>query len=189
MVGHEVHRLPDLTLAGFAVTHDDVNLPIDAALSGGQRQPRADAETLPERTGRRVEEREALGRVGMTVERAVGLAQCSEIGRAQRPRRRPILAHDAAEIGIGRIDGGHGMALRKHEPVIARVPGIGRIVAHHVVHERDDEMDDRQRAAGMTGACRGRHAHHFLAEFDALVMNERVEAHPVSPLGDSLCLD
>ena len=79
LVNDKIGCLPNLSLARFAVTDDAVDSLVDSVGASGERKARRYRQSLTERTGGGVEERETLSRVGMAVQNAVQLAQCREI--------------------------------------------------------------------------------------------------------------
>ena len=134
LIGAEIQRLPDLSLAQLAVADDAEDALRHAVKPRGACEPRRHRQALSERSGRSIEERKTKHRIGMSVDRRADLAERHQVALRHRPALAVGLERDA-EIGACGIDDRHRVPLAQDQPVGRRVVWIVRRPAHHAVHQ------------------------------------------------------
>src|SRR5262249_11385959 len=139
-------RLPHLTFLDLSVADDAVHAIRLAAETKAECHPQGNREALAKRA-RGCFDAGQHRPIGMTLERAAELAQGDQalLGKVPRACHR-------------RVHRGHRVAFGEDEAIALGPVGTLGIVTHAAEHDRHDEVDDRQRAAGMTGARVGQHA-------------------------------
>ena len=185
MIDDEVHRLPDLAFAGFAVADDAVGVAVDPVHLRSRRHAGRHAEALPQRSGGGIEEMHAQAGVRVAVDGAFNGPEIQGVLAGHLAGFGLILANDAAEVSHGGVDDGHGVAFGKDQPVGGSVPRILRIPPHVVVHQHGRQMGQRQGGGGVPAAGDGGHFDRQLANLDCLLMYSLCKAHFNSESNDT----
>jgi hypothetical protein len=98
--------------------------------------------------------------IGMALQRAAELAQRDE-----------LLLGEVAGARHHRVERGHRVALGEHDAIAIGPAGALGVVAQAPEHDRHEQVDHRERAAGMPGARVGQHAD----DLDAARARDRLE--------------
>ena len=127
-----------------------------------------------------IEEREALGRIGVPVEYAGEVPKGQGVIKLERDRGL-WLAGNAAQFAVCRVNGRHSVAFGKHQAVGRGVPGVLGVISHHAIHQRCGQVQNRQRAGRMAAARRRAHPNYHLSELDRLSVQILILSHrPIS---------
>src|SRR6185369_10808334 len=140
------HRgLPHLTFLDLAVAEDAVDARLHVGELLAERQSERDREPLAERPGGGLGTRQRRP-IRMTLERRAELAQ-----------REQLLLREVAGSRHHGVERGDRVPLREHDAVALRpVRALGIELEPPEVHGRED-VDHRERAAGVPGARVGEH--------------------------------
>ena len=134
--------LPYLTLFTLTVTHDGVDSVILIIKLSCKCHSASGRDTETERTGRHINTGDTL-HIGVTLETAVMLTESFELLKGEKALK--------SKRGIKR---GSGMTLGENESVSVTVLGVVYIYVHLLKIEIRENICDRERAAGMSCACR-----------------------------------
>src|ERR687891_587901 len=160
-LGRRHRGLPHLALLELAVAENAVDTRRRSGHPQAQRHAAGDRQPLAERARRRLDPRQG-NPVGVALERAAELAQRDE-----------LLLGEVAASGHDGVERGDGVALGEHDAVAIGPVGSPGIVSQAAEGDRHQQIDHRQRAAGMAGAGVGQHAN----DLHAARAGDRVELH------------
>jgi hypothetical protein len=141
-VGGQLGGFPHRALGDLAITHEDEDAGVRPGESRTHGEAEADAEALPERAGRHVDERQPRG--GMALEVTVDLPQVCEVVTIHHAHRGPCGIQQRRRV-----------SLAEHEPVGDRVARMIGIDAHGVEEHRGREIGRRGAGRGVTACGRG----------------------------------
>ena len=136
VVGRRHRGLPHLALVALAIAQQHVGARRPAVQAGGERGAHAEREALAQRAAGHLHAGRLYVRV--TLQTAVDLAEGHQLFGLEVPR-----------LGERRVQHGAGVGLAEHEAV-ARLPRrVGGTVAQGVEVEGRQDLDSRERAAGV----------------------------------------
>ena len=182
LVGDEIHRLPDLALARFAVADDAVDRLVDAVDPRGGASPAATDSPWPSEpvaASKNGKPSTGLGwpSIGLSMARSV-IRSSIVIGLGL-----PCGLEGHAEIGAGGIDDRHRMAFRQHQPVgaAARADAAGSQRMTRYISTATRCASDSA-VVGMAAAGRRGGPHRELADLDRLGVDDLIRrCHRCSP--------
>ena len=148
-------RLPDEAFLKLAVAADGIDLYILAGELCTDSHADGDGDALTERAGRRIYAGALLG-VGMPLKDAVQLAEVLQ-----------LLTGKEALVRKHRIQRRSRVSLGEDESVPVFPVRVFRIDAHFVIVQARKDLNDRQRAARMTGCGVSRHIYNVPADLSA----------------------
>ena len=152
-VGGSHHRLPVLALVEFTVAQQAVAAPGGAVDAGRQRQPQAERQPHAQRAAAHLDARRGAAH-------DVALQLGAEAAEAGQQR-----GVEVAGLGQRGVEHGRRVALAQHEAVAVGPIGPGGVVAQHAAEvERRQDLDRRQRPAGVPRLGRVRHLDDVAAE-------------------------
>src|SRR5882724_2280933 len=156
------HRgLPHLAFLDLAVAQDAVDPRGGAGQLEPERQTERDRQPLAERAGRGLDAGQR-GPIGMPLER-----------RAELAKRDERLLREIAGLRQHGVERGDRVTLREHDAVPVRPVRTPGIVPETSEEERDEDVDHRERAAGMPGARVGEHAE----DLNTTLARDRLETY------------
>ena len=109
----------------------------------------------------------------MSVQNAVQFSKPRQVVHSQEPPFSVGPADRAAEVGVGRVHDGYGVPDREHQPIVARIPRVGGVVAHLPVHQLGDDVAECEGAGWMPRSRGRRHADDVLTELNGLAVRGR----------------
>ena len=186
VVGDEVRRFPDLTLAALTVADDAEDPLVDLVEPRRDRKAGGDRETLPQRTGGRIEERESLHGIRMAVDHRIVGTQRETILPSHRPQRlaRPSDRH--TNVRTRGVDDRDRVPLAEHQPIRRRISRVVRKPLHVVVHQHGHEVTEAQCRRRMSTSGRSRHVQGEKIKINGLGVNCCFEGHSASFWGNRL---
>ena len=134
---------PHRPLGAFAVAHEHVGAVVGLQAARVQGAADAGAESLAERPGGDVDERQARRRVALEIG--------GELAEVEQ-----VAARHEAGLGPRRVEQRRGMALRQHEAVGMLVLGVRGVVPHLGEEQRRHQIRRREAGGRMTAAGLGR---------------------------------
>ena len=141
--GGDVRRLPDRSFRRLAIAEQTVGAVVRLDAACVQRNADSGADTLAERAGRHVHERQPRRR--MTFEIGSDPPQLQQLGAIERAR-----------LGPRGVQNRRRVTFREHEPIAAGVPRLLRIETHLSEEQRGDEVGRRAATGRMSAARLGR---------------------------------